>query len=401
MELNPIGLAIPVFFGLISLEFGLSVWRGRSLYRLNDSIGDLTCGMGDQMLNLLTSVGALFAYQWVQGHTGLFEWSLDDPWTWVFGVIAVDFLYYGYHRFSHRVNLGWMSHVVHHQSEEYNLAVALRQAWFAQFISWVFYIPLAILGLPAEVWMLSYSGNLLYQFWIHTRLIGTLGPIEWVMNTPSHHRVHHGTNPEYIDKNYAGIFIVWDRMFGTFAAEKEPPLYGIMKPLRSWNPVVANVQPVLNLARQSMSELQGMDRLRVWWAEPGWTPNGVVRPAFPAAGRGYDENRMEGRSSYIVVHFGAVGIVTGLVITFSKLAPPAWLAAGALYTVWSAINWAGLLEGRTWSRTSEIVRLVASGSVALTLALSGLGGWPAAGLWSLFALSLFSVPVFWSAASRS
>ena len=391
MELNPIGLAVPVFFGLMCVEFAVAWWKKRTVYRLNDTIGDLTCGMGDQMLNLVTSIAAVAAYQWVFERTALIHMDASDPWVWVFGVVAVDLLYYGYHRFSHRVNLGWMSHVVHHQSEEYNLAVALRQAWFAQFISWVFYIPLAVLGLPAEVWMLSYAGNLLYQFWIHTRLIGTLGPLEWVMNTPSHHRVHHGTNPEYIDKNYAGIFIVWDRMFGTFEPEVEPPVYGIMKPLRSWNPLVANVGPMVALMRKSLFELSGINRIRVWWSEPGWTPEGVVHASFPAAGRGYDVNRMEGRGAYIVVHLAAVSIATALVITFSKIASPGWLALGAGYIVWSGLNWAGLMEGRSWSGPSEIARLCIVFGGSAILFVQGVTGMALIGLAGLAGLSVLSL----------
>ena len=395
MDLNPIGLAVPAFFGLMTIEF-IAAWRrGTRVYRLNDTIGDLTCGMGDQMLNLVTSVGAVAVYQWVHGQTALLSMALDDPWVWVFGIVAVDLLYYVYHRFSHRVNIGWMSHVVHHQSEEYNLAVALRQAWFAQFISWIFYLPLAVLGVPVEVWMLSYAANLLYQFWIHTRLIGTLGPMEWVMNTPSHHRVHHGTNPEYIDKNYAGIFIVWDRLFGTFAPEIDPPVYGVMKPLRSWNPVTANVEPVLSLIRQSV-DLSGFDRFRVWWAEPGWTPSGVVRPDFPAAGRGYDVNMMEGKGGYIVAHLGAVSIATGLVIAYSNVARPFWLGLGALYIVWSGLNWAGLLEGRSWARPSEVARLGAVAAVAGVVALGSAAGAVTVAMGLLSGLSIASLVGLWA-----
>jgi len=395
VDLNPIGLAVPAFFGLMTIEF-IAAWRkGKRVYRLNDTIGDLTCGMGDQMLNLVTSVGAVAVYQWVHGQTALRSMALDDPWVWVFSIVAVDLLYYVYHRFSHRVNIGWMSHVVHHQSEEYNLAVALRQAWFAQFISWIFYLPLAVLGVPVEVWMISYAANLLYQFWIHTRLIGTLGPMEWVMNTPSHHRVHHGTNPEYIDKNYAGIFIVWDRLFGTFAPEIDPPVYGVMKPLRSWNPVAANVGPVLSLIRQSVA-LSGFDRFRVWWAEPGWTPSGVVRSDFPAAGRGYDVNMMEGKGGYIVVHLGAVSIATGLVIAYSKVASPFWLGLGALYIVWSGLNWAGLLEGRSWARPSEVARLGAVAAVAGVVALGSAAGAVTVAMGLLSGLSIASLVGLWA-----
>ena len=135
----------------------------------------------------------------------------------------------------------WGSHIPHHQSEEYNLSVALRQGVFQGCFFWLFYLPLAFIGFPPALFILMASIDTLYQFWIHTRTIGKLGPLEWVLNTPSHHRVHHAKNPKYIDKNHAGILIIWDRLFGSFVPETEEPRYGIIKPLRSYNPLWINM----------------------------------------------------------------------------------------------------------------------------------------------------------------
>ena len=155
----------------------------------------------------------------------------------LFFVYLDDFLYYWFHRLSHEINAFWAAHVVHHQSEEYNLAVALRQGTFQGVFSWVFYLPLAVLGFPPLVFLTVSSIDTLYQFWIHTRVIGRLGPLEWVLNTPSNHRVHHAKNPQYIDKNCGGALIIWDRMFGTYAAEVEPPVFGVLEmPTRPFNP---------------------------------------------------------------------------------------------------------------------------------------------------------------------
>ena len=163
-------------------------------------------------------------------------------WVAAIGLLfGVDFCFYWFHRIAHEYAAPWATHVVHHQSEEYNLAVALRQSAFEGCFAWVFYLPLAVIGFP-PIWYVSMKAiNLLYQFWIHTEAIDRLGPLEWVMNTPSHHRVHHARNPKYLDKNYAGMFIIWDRMFGTFQPEEEQPVYGITKPLQSWNPLWANL----------------------------------------------------------------------------------------------------------------------------------------------------------------
>ena len=391
MDLNPIGLAVPAFFGLMVIE---SVWArltGRRLFRLNDTVGDLTCGMGDQMIGLVVGVLTLGFYTSVYTRFGWLEMDATAPLTWAFGMVGVDFCYYCFHRFSHRVNVGWSTHVVHHQSEEYNLAVALRQPWFSQFHTWLFYIPLALLGLPPEVWAGSYAVNLLYQFWIHTQLIGKLGPLEWVMNTPSHHRVHHGTNPAYIDKNYAGIFIVWDRLFGTFELEDEAVVYGILKPIRTWNPVVANVAPISQLVMAAAGQSGIKNKLTMLIAEPGWTPEGVQRPEFPSPTRGYDANALRGRGGYVVAHLLPVGIATGLVIAHSELWPLSWLGLGAGYILWTGLNWAGLLEARGWASWSEPVRLVAVGASSGWLAMNQSNDLAAAAFVGLGVLSVLSL----------
>jgi sterol desaturase/sphingolipid hydroxylase (fatty acid hydroxylase superfamily) len=396
MQLNPIGLAVPVFFGLMAIELLWSRRAKRQVYRLNDTMSDLTCGMGDQLINLVVGGLTLAVYATVESSVGWVDWTMSDPWAWVVGIVLVDLMYYAYHRFAHRVNFGWATHMVHHQSEEYNLAVALRQPWFAQFYAWLFYIPLAFLGVPAEVYAGSYAANLLYQYWIHTKLIGRLGPLEWVMNTPSHHRVHHGTNPAYIDKNYAGMFIVWDRMFGTFEPEDEEVVYGIMKPLRSWNPVWANVGPFVNLARASAAQDRLVDKLHMWVAEPGWTPDGVVHPPFPAPGRGYDKNGAPGLRGYIVAHLVPVIAATSLVITFSAIWPAMWLAVGASYILWTGFGWAWMLESKPAAVELERTRLVA---VAITSVwLAGVVGGPVA--WSVAAAMVVVSAVSWPWLSR-
>ena len=193
MPINPIAIAVPIFFLCMCVEFYWAHRQKKSVYRLNDALSDLSCGVGDQSIDVLFKIFKVGLYSWVADYS-IFHWSSDSISTWIIGFIAVDFCFYWYHRFSHRVHFAWTTHVVHHQSEDYNLAVALRQPWFAKLYAWVFYIPLAYLGLPVLVYIICYSLNLLYQFGLHTRLVGSLGWIEWIMNTPSHHRVHHGAN---------------------------------------------------------------------------------------------------------------------------------------------------------------------------------------------------------------
>ena len=203
-----LAMAVPGFLVLIAVELGVSLLKRRQVYRLNDSLADLCCGLGDQSIAALLSGALAFPYSWLYTHARLFDLPSSGRATFALAFVAADLAYYLLHAFLHRTNLGWAAHSVHHQSEEYNLAVALRQSWFQGLYSWAFYLPLAILGVPGPTFVVAISLNLLYQFWIHTRLIRRMGPLEAVMNTPSHHRVHHGCQPQYIDRNYAGVFIV-------------------------------------------------------------------------------------------------------------------------------------------------------------------------------------------------
>jgi alkylglycerol monooxygenase len=265
-------LAIPVFFLLIALELAITRVQERDYYSLSDSINDLSCGLIQQILEVFLKTALFAGYLVLYQRYHVFEIPSGAVWAWVACLLGVDFLYYWFHRKSHEVNAFWAAHVVHHQSEEYNLAVALRQGAFQGVFSWVFYLPLAVIGFPPLMFLTVSSIDTLYQFWIHTRAIGKLGPLEWILNTPSNHRVHHGRNPKYIDRNHAGIFIIWDRMFGTYALEEDEPVYGITTPLRSWNPVWANFHywgEILGKARRT-SRLA--DKLRMFVKPPGWQP---------------------------------------------------------------------------------------------------------------------------------
>ncbi len=355
-------LAIPVFFALIALEWLAARLLERDVYRLADSLGDLGCGIVDQLLGLFMKT-AVFA-----GYLGLFQRRLfdlpgDSAWVWLACFVGVDFLYYWFHRKSHEVAFLWAAHAVHHQSEEYNLTVALRQGALQGWFSWVFYLPLALVGFPPVVFLACSSFNTLYQFWIHTRLIGHLGPVERLFNTPSHHRVHHGRNPEYIDRNHAGVFIVWDKLFGTFAPEREEPVYGVTSPLRSWNPVWANLDVWAGLLREARRASRGSDRLRLFWERPGWRPDelGGYVPAPPvdrASYRKFETPAGGPLQAYVAVHFALVlGGASWLLFRHEHL-PATVLVAGALGCTLGLVTIAGLLERKPWAPALEGSRLV-------------------------------------------
>ena len=197
----------------------------------------------------------------------------DGPWAFAAALLAVDFAYYWFHRLHHEVRVLWASHVPHHSSQHYNLSTALRQSW-TPFTGLPFYLPLALLFSPAQI-ATAYGINLLYQFWIHTELIDRLGPLEWVFNTPSHHRVHHGANVQYLDRNYAGILIVWDRWFGSFEPEAERVRYGLTKNITSFNPVYAAFHEFVAVFRDALTAPSLRDAIGYLLQPPGWKPQGA------------------------------------------------------------------------------------------------------------------------------
>jgi alkylglycerol monooxygenase len=364
-----IAWSIPAFVAFMLLEAAIARRRRVKVYRLAVALSDLSCGITSQLFNLLTFTASVAIY------AGVYQWRLWDldpgaGWVWLLGMLGVDLLYYWWHRASHEVNILWAAHVVHHQSEDYNLAVALRQALLTGFTSLPFFLPLALLGVPPIVYGVSKALNTLYQFWIHTELVGRLGPVDRVINTPSNHRVHHAINPQYLDKNYAGILMVWDRVFGSFEPEGERPVYGITKPLRSLNPLWANVHYFVDIARLSAAATSWRDRLRAWVAHPAWRP-GLERSAWVApvgpeelirrAAHHHDVRTSRGLALYITVQ-AALGIpLTMLLLIEGPTLTLAERLAGVLLIGLATVGWAGLFERRAWAWPLELL-LVATGA---------------------------------------
>lgn len=274
MNLNPIVLSIPIFFLLIGIELAVERFSHRKLYRLPDTISNLSCGITSQLSGLFLKVLAIGVYEILYSNFTFFEWERNWVY-WVALFFLVDFAYYWAHRKSHEINLFWGGHVVHHQSEDYNLSVALRQSSFQVVWTFAFNLPLALLGFKTLDFALMAALNTLYQFWIHTETIKKLGFLEYFLNTPSHHRVHHGRDPKYIDKNHAGSLIIWDKMFGTFQAEEEPPTYGITKPINSWNAVWANFSHYAEMGKDLKRIEKWGDKVKYLFKKPGWLPESL------------------------------------------------------------------------------------------------------------------------------
>ncbi|HSG48964.1 MAG TPA: sterol desaturase family protein [Longimicrobiales bacterium] len=415
--------SIPFFFLLLFAEVGVQAWTGRRLLRLNDSVADLSLGILSQLSGIFTKFLAVGIFAWVETNwalqrliPGVPDWPAGLPWaasatsplgfqvrvpellSWVAVFLLVDLAYYWSHRLSHQINLLWAGHVVHHSSEEYNLAVALRQSSLHGLFTWVFYLPLALMGIPWEMYVATYALNLVYQFWIHTRAVGKLSPtFEWFLNTPSHHRVHHGINPRYLDRNHAGVLIVWDRMFGTFQPEEEEPVYGITTPLRSWNPLWANLHVFVDIARKAAGAASWRERLGFIFGPPGWRPEAeggrevpleVSRETFQP----WDTQIPGGLAAYGFVQFTAALAATFLLLVRAGDLPPAHLAAGAFYVTVALAGIGGVFEAARWAGSLETARhLVLAGAV---LTLWATGALPATAAGAGFGFTVLSLAWF-------
>ena len=269
--------SIPFFFLLIGIEYWvMRKVRKEEAYDFKDAITNLNIGVGNQVMSLLYKSVLLGGYVYLFNS----EWRFFDLpfswWTVTISIVLVDFIYYVQHRMGHEVNLMWGAHIVHHQSEEFNYSVALRNSWFTEFVVFFLYLPIPLLGLPLEVFLVGVFVNKLYQFWIHTKTIGRMHPvIEYVFNTPSNHRVHHGKNPQYIDKNYGAIFMLWDHMFGTYELEVEPVDYGITKAFQTLNPYAANIHYYGRLFN-IVGRTKGLkNKVKIIFAHPTWLPDDI------------------------------------------------------------------------------------------------------------------------------
>ena len=341
-------LATPLFFLLIGIEYVVGRRRGRDTYRLNDALNSIGLGVMSQLVGVFSALLTLGLYTLVFEHAALWQLPAHAAWVWIVGLVGYDCCYYWHHRFGHTVALLWAAHVVHHQSEDYNLSTALRQTSSGWVGGWLFYLPMALAGFPPLVFGVVALIDLLYQYWVHTQQIGKLGWFDRWFCAPSNHRVHHAVNDRYLDKNYGGILIVWDRMFGSYAEEDdaEPCVYGTRGPLRSWNPLWANLHHYVELARDSWRARRWADRARVWFKHPGWRPADVAarwpKPAFDIRRvERYDPPITRGARRAAVAAFALLlAATTGLLWNAYRLSLAQQLAgaAGVFVLLW-AVGW--------------------------------------------------------------
>jgi len=266
---------IPVFIILLVAESVIAAYERKDWFERKDTFTSLAMGIGNVITNFGAKLLVLGGFGLVY-HFRLFTLPMDKVWVWVMAFFAEDFTYYWYHRTSHNVRWFWASHVIHHSSEKYNLSTALRQTWTGTISgSFLFWLWMPLVGFNPVMVVTLQVTSLLYQFWIHTEWIGKLaGPIEWIMNTPSHHRVHHGSDLKYLDKNHAGVLIIWDRLFGTFQEEEEHPRYGLVTNLNTHNPFAVAFSEWIALVRDIAHSGSIRNAWNYAFGPPGWSHDG-------------------------------------------------------------------------------------------------------------------------------
>ncbi|MGX5221372.1 sterol desaturase family protein [Pseudomonas segetis] len=363
--MNYILYAVPFFFVLIALELLADKWRGVRTYNLSDSINSMSAGVLSTTVGLVTKVVGLLTYTLAWEHFGQLELAGDSLWVWLFAFVMYDFCYYWNHRLGHERSVLWAAHSVHHQSEEYNLTTALRQTSTGFIFGWIFYLPMALVGVPPMVLLAVASLNLLYQFWVHTRHIPKLGWFEWVFITPSNHRVHHAQNQIYMDRNYGGVFILWDRLFGSFQEEldEHPVIFGVTTPLASWNPLWANLQVYAALWQDAKRTSSPWDKLRIWFMRTGWRPADVaaaypqVKPDLSQFVK-FDVPLSLYRKVYAVLQFSLYVLGGSYLMANAGQLSVAALLAGCLWVGFGLYCIGMWLENRDWATRIELLRLV-------------------------------------------
>ena len=366
MSINPIVLSIPVYFILIVIEWTTDLILKKGRYRFGDVIGNIGCGLTEQLTGIFSKIGVIALYTFIYSNFRIT--TITHDWYWGIALfIGVDFFYYWAHRKSHEISLFWVGHIVHHQSEDYNLSVALRQGTFQKLFTAPFFWPLAILGFD-PVWFLFIGAFVtVYQFWIHTEYIDKMGWFEWFFNTPSHHRVHHGRDPEYIDKNHGGTLIIWDRIFGTFKEETVTPNYGVTDQLKTYNPISATLKPIVQIFNKVNLSPQFSDKLKSLFLGPGWvsSPNSMNSNSIT---KKYNPVVNRNRIIYVAIVFMELLALSSFILfQYKSMAFSATLVLVlmALLTIWTLGN---IVDGKPYGIKTEIFRV-------FSFLIIGIGAW--------------------------
>lgn len=363
--MSPIAYAIPIFMLSILAEYLLARRRAPGAYDIADGVTSLHFGVLSQIAGAFTYLLTIGIYSWTFEHFRLTTLPQNEWWVWVFALLFYDFCYYWVHRAGHEVNLLWGAHQVHHSSEYYNLTTALRQTATGAFTAWPFYLAMALVGVPPFVFAVVALIDLLYQYWVHTQLVSKLGVLDRILVTPSNHRVHHGQNDYCLDRNYGGIFIFWDRLFGTFVEERdeEPIIYGIRSPLASYDPVWGNLNVYRDIARRSQAAPNLRKAIGVWFEPPAG--RGKQPPPMSPHFQRYDSTASMAARRYALWQYVLlIAPATHFIAIARQLE---WIERAQYALILVAWVWSlsSVLEARAQSRLVETLRVVATGSLLI------------------------------------
>jgi alkylglycerol monooxygenase len=358
MQLNYLAFAVPFFVGLMVLEFFIAQKKGKKFFNFTNSIANINVGIAERLLDTLVTGLFFFVYDYLNRHFGIFHIK-PSILLWVALLLCTDFTWYWYHRLAHEINVFWAAHVVHHQSEDFNYTVSARITVFQAFVRTGFWCILPIIGFPAQMIISILLVHGLYPFFIHTRLIGKLGILEYILVTPSHHRVHHAANPEYLDKNYGDVFIIWDKLFGTFKKEEEEVVYGLTKPLQSNSFLWQHFHFLLELFVAVNKERGWKNKLGMIFGPPDMVDpsiRGNLEKQFGIE----NNNRSAGTelNRYVVFQVIFSLIILFLFILFEHALPWQIQTLFTLFILITLVNCGAILEQRRWIFYLEYSRIV-------------------------------------------
>ncbi|MBD2753168.1 sterol desaturase family protein [Spirosoma validum] len=395
MHFNWLAFAVPLFLFFMGLEYLVAKWQKKNYFHFNNSVANLNVGIAERLLDSFTVGIFYFVYKYLHEHYALFEIPAN-AWGWIGLLIATDFVWYWYHRLAHEINVFWAVHVVHHQSEDFNYTVSARITVFQAAVRTGFWAILPVIGFPAEMITTILLVHGLYPFFIHTRTIGKLGWLEYILVTPSHHRVHHASNPQYLDKNYGDMFIIWDKLFGTFAEENEEPVYGLTKPLDSHSFLWQHFHGLLEVLVAAGRATGWSAKLAILFGKPDAVDPTIRQElesrflsasAIERSAAHYKSRRFRG---YVAGQLAATLVILFTLLLFDQYVPTYLQFLTALFILLTLINCGALLEQRQWVLYLEIGRVG-----VLWLAIYGLLGDPiliilgyigALSLWAYFSL---------------
>lgn len=361
MEFNIWAFVTPIALGLLIFEIILSVATQKGYYTFQETIANLGTAIGNQTVNLLVAVFVFWSFGLLYENYAMTEIPVTW-WSAALLLVLIDFLFYWFHRVGHRVNLFWAAHMPHHSAEEMNIAVGLRASVTQRLFSFAFFWPLPLLGFDPFFMYTMVGVHLFMSLWHHTKVIKSLGWFEVWFNTPSHHRVHHGMNKQYIDKNFGEFLIIWDKMFGTFEPEVEEPCYGVLYPPKSWNPLVINFQHYIYLIKSSWNAPYFWDKIKIWFMPPSWRPrgmregellDGMTNEQFTR----YHSKMFPNCKPYLIAQI-VFGMAFMVFVIDGKSPLSAYEKIFGSGLIWMmVVAWGGILESKRWAPLLEITRL--------------------------------------------